>query len=175
MSDDIVDNLKEPSHWLRILFMLGFSVALYVVGMVVLVLTLAQVLFSLLSGKDNPNLRSLGSSLSRYIFEILMFLTYNSEVRPFPFTPFPVFEPVDPVQPAGEGELTGQSSAGTYNPYTAETAAEADATEPDLTQPVPAESCSAESDSSAAGTEVIGAEVTGVEEVDVNEIKKPDQ
>ena len=127
MSDDIVKNLKEPSHWLRILFMLGFAVVLYVVGLVVMVLTLAQILFSLLTGKDNPNLRSLGSSLSRYIFEILMFLTYNSEVRPFPFTPFPVMEPVEsdePVKPFKPAEEPAVDlSAGMHNPYSAEAAA----------------------------------------------------
>jgi hypothetical protein len=171
MSDDIVDNLKEPSHWLRILFMLGFAVVLYVVGMVVLVLTLAQILFSLLTGKDNPNLRSLGSSLSRYIFEILMFLTYNSEIRPFPFTPFPVAEPLEPGEPAADKEPAGQSSAGTYNPYAGETAAETAVTEPQTAEP-----SAPESDSSVPDTEVMGAEVPGAGEVntDVNDIKKPD-
>jgi hypothetical protein len=105
MSDDFVENLKEPSHWLRILFMLGFSVVLYVAGMVVLLVTLAQALFSLLTGKDNLNLRSLGSSLSRYIFEILMFLTYNSETRPFPFMPFPTTPAPDPVATAAEAAV----------------------------------------------------------------------
>jgi hypothetical protein len=105
MSDDFVENLKEPSHWLRILFMLGFSVVLYVAGMVVLVLTLAQVLFSLLTGKDNLNLRSLGSSLSSYLFEILMFLTYNSDARPFPFMPFPSTPPLEPVTSAAESPV----------------------------------------------------------------------
>jgi hypothetical protein len=150
MSDDIVSNLKQPSQWLRILFMLGFAVVLYVVGLVVIVLTLAQMLFSLLTGKDNLNLRSLGSSLSRYILEILIFLTYNGQIKPFPFTPFPVMEPdapasapVEPAEPAAE-EAAVDLSAGSHNPHTA--AAEADLTESDTTQPAPVEVITVESD-----------------------------
>jgi len=155
VSDDIVNNLKEPSHWLRILFMLGFAVVLYVVGLVVLVLTLAQILFSLLTGKDNLNLRSLGSSLSRYIFEILMFLTYNSETRPFPFSPFPVMEPVAPVEPAESFEPAAPESA--VDLYADEAAARAAVTEPDLSQPGPVEPFTAESDSIMPDTEVSDA------------------
>ncbi|WP_339859318.1 DUF4389 domain-containing protein [Pseudohongiella acticola] len=90
MSDEFVNNLKRTSAWLRVLFMLGFAVALYVVGVVLLVLMLAQILFSLITGDDNSNLRRLGSALTLYVSQILAFLTYNSEEKPFPFAPFPL-------------------------------------------------------------------------------------
>lgn len=96
MSDEIVDNLKTPSEWLRVLYMAGFVVALYVTGVVLLVLMLAQIMFSLITGTDNTNLRRLGASLSDYVAQILGFLTYNSELRPFPFTPFPITVPETP-------------------------------------------------------------------------------
>lgn len=92
MSDDFVENLKKPSAWLRILFMAGFVVALYVSGVILMVLMLAQILFSLLTGDDNPNLRRLGGSLSAYVAQILAFLTYNTQQKPFPFLPFPAPE-----------------------------------------------------------------------------------
>jgi hypothetical protein len=96
MSDDFVENLKKPSAWLRILFMAGFVVALYVSGVILMVLMLAQILFSLLTGDDNPNLRRLGGSLAAYVAQILAFLTYNTHQKPFPFLPFPSTElPVD--------------------------------------------------------------------------------
>lgn len=107
MSDDMVRNLKKPSAWFRVLFMVGFVIALYVTGVILLVLMLAQIVFSLLTGEDNINLRRLGAGLASYVGQILAFLTYNSEQKPFPFLPFPVapawsdvdFEPVvaDPV------------------------------------------------------------------------------
>lgn len=89
MSDDIVENLKEPSQWFRVAFMVVFAVVLYVVGLVLTLLTVAQVLFSLLTGSDNENLRALGKDLSTYVHQILAFLTYNSDNKPFPFATYP--------------------------------------------------------------------------------------
>lgn len=92
MSDDlnqVVDNMKQSSSWLRILFMIVFCIALYVAGIVVVFVMIAQALFTLLSGSDNRNLRRLGASLSEYVHDVLQFITYNSETRPFPFSPFP--------------------------------------------------------------------------------------
>ncbi len=93
MSDDIVENLKQPSNWFRIAFMVAMAIVLYVVSLVLMVLTIAQALFSVLTGSDNENLRALGKDLSTYVHQILEFLTYNSDVKPFPFSPYPASEP----------------------------------------------------------------------------------
>jgi hypothetical protein len=92
MSDEMVKNLKKPSAWFRVLFMAGFVIALYVTGVILLVLMLAQIVFSLLAGESNINLRRLGAGLANYVSQILTFLTYNSEQKPFPFLPFPLPE-----------------------------------------------------------------------------------
>ena len=89
MSDDIVENLKQPSQWLRIGFMLALAIALYVASVILTLLTLAQAVFSLLTGSDNVNLRALGRDLATYVKQILDFLTYNSENKPFPFSDYP--------------------------------------------------------------------------------------
>lgn len=108
MSDDIVENLKQPSQWKRVGFMLALAIALYVAGVVLSLLTLAQAVFSLLTGSDNQNLRALGRDLATYVKQILDFLTYNSEIKPFPFSNYPdgdtvfaesVAEPVAVVKP----------------------------------------------------------------------------
>ncbi|MES3008119.1 MAG: DUF4389 domain-containing protein [Pseudomonadota bacterium] len=89
MSDDIVENLTQPSQWLRVLFMIVLVVALYVVGLMLTLVTVGQVGFSLVTGSNNDNLRVLGKSLTLYVQQILDFLTYNNEIKPFPFSPFP--------------------------------------------------------------------------------------
>jgi len=89
MSDDIVENLKQPAQWIRIAFMIAMAVALYLAGMVLTLLIIAQALFGLLTGADNRNLREFGASLTHYVRQVLDFLTYNSELKPFPFAPFP--------------------------------------------------------------------------------------
>ena len=124
--DNVVDNVKRGSTWMRIVFMVGFCVVLYVVSVVVWFLTAAQALFSIFTGSDNRNLRSLGSSLAEYVNQILRFITYNSELKPFPFGPFP-----DPVESDSEvdEDLTGeeggvaQDSAEAHNASGPETAA----------------------------------------------------
>ncbi|MEX1197040.1 MAG: DUF4389 domain-containing protein [Pseudohongiellaceae bacterium] len=89
MPDDMMENVTKRQHWLRIFFTLLFMVALYVTGIVLLVVVIAQALFSLFSGADNPNLRRLGASLSEYVSQVLAYATYNSDHRPFPFSAFP--------------------------------------------------------------------------------------
>lgn len=104
--DDLVDNLKEPSVWIRILFMLAFGVLLYfVLAPVIFVIMLAQALFVLLTGESNENLRKFSASLSEYINQTLNFLTYNSDDKPFPFADFPGTEQ------SSAAENTEESSA----------------------------------------------------------------
>jgi len=88
--DDLVDNLREPSAWVRIAFMLVFALVLYlVIAPMVLVLMLAQAVFTIITGDHNDNLRKFGSAFSLYIFQILQFLTFNANEKPFPFSEFP--------------------------------------------------------------------------------------
>jgi hypothetical protein len=93
MSDDlgdIFDNLKQPSAWIRVIFMLAFAIVLYlIIAPVFLVLMAAQFLFVVISGESNTNLRFFGAVLGKYIHQILKFVSYNSEEKPFPFSDFP--------------------------------------------------------------------------------------
>ncbi|MDP1929837.1 MAG: DUF4389 domain-containing protein [Gammaproteobacteria bacterium] len=100
MSDDIVENLKQPSQWFRVAFMVVFAVVLYVVALILTLLTVAQIFFSLLTGSDNENLRGLGKDLTIYVNQILAFLTYNSDEKPFPFAVYPASG--DVTQPVSE-------------------------------------------------------------------------
>ena len=90
--DSIIDNLKQPSVWVRIILMLAFAVVLYPVFLVLLVLMIAQMLFVIITGESNANLRSLGVALSAYIFQIVQFMSYVTDVKPFPFSDFPKAE-----------------------------------------------------------------------------------
>ena len=90
--DNIIDNLKQPSVWVRIILMVAFAVVLYTVFLVLLVLMIAQMLFVIITGESNANLRSLGIALSAYIFQIVQFMSYVTDVKPFPFSDFPKAE-----------------------------------------------------------------------------------
>tara|TARA_B100000929_G_C15386955_1_gene379840 strand:+ start:121 stop:552 length:432 start_codon:yes stop_codon:yes gene_type:complete len=91
--DNIIGNLKQGSAWVRVILMIAFAVVLYVImPAIVLVLMLTQTLFVFITGDSNDNLRVLGTALSKYIFEVLQFLSYASDNRPFPFSAFPSVE-----------------------------------------------------------------------------------
>lgn len=88
--DEIVENLREPSSWLRIFFMIAFAVILYlIVAPVVLVIMIAQALFAFVTGAPNSNLKEFSAALSEYIHQMLNFLLFNSDEKPFPFSDFP--------------------------------------------------------------------------------------
>jgi len=88
-NEQIKSNLTSSKHWLRLIFMLLFAAVLQLASIIMWVLVIAQFLFSLITGEDNPNLRKFGRSLSVYIFDTLKFLTYASEEKPFPFADWP--------------------------------------------------------------------------------------
>jgi len=85
MDPQLKDSLTDESIWKRVLSMLVLAIAYSLAETVLFVLVVAQVLFRLVGGGDNEPLRAMGRSLSGYLYRILLFLTFNSEYRPFPF------------------------------------------------------------------------------------------
>ncbi len=86
MQPDINDNIKKISTWKRIFFMLVFSVIVGLVRILLWTVILFQVAFALLSGAPNQNILDFGQKLSAYLYHILLFLTYNTDHLPFPFS-----------------------------------------------------------------------------------------
>lgn len=86
----IVDNLKRVDAWLRLLLVVVYAALLYLVAApVVAVLIVAQALFALITGGPNENLQRFGAMLGEYIHQVVRFLTYNTDAKPFPFSAFP--------------------------------------------------------------------------------------
>jgi len=88
-NNQLKNNLLSPTHWLRLVYMLLFALCLQVASFVMWMLVIVQFIFALVTGHDNQNLRNFGRSLTAYINQALLFLTYNSEAKPFPFTDWP--------------------------------------------------------------------------------------
>ena len=93
MNDEIKQNIKEKSTWLRGLYMLMFAIFYSVAEVIIFAVIIFQFIFSLLSGKTNDRLIKLGQSLSTYQYQILIFLTFNSEEHPYPFGAWPSGQP----------------------------------------------------------------------------------
>ncbi|MBL4682337.1 MAG: DUF4389 domain-containing protein [Pseudomonadales bacterium] len=89
MKNETRENLVNPSIWIRalnmVLFMFAYSFAKAILAFVVLV----QFVSVLVTGRANLPLLKFGKNLSVYIYEILDFQTFNTEIRPFPLSPWP--------------------------------------------------------------------------------------
>jgi len=81
----VKENMKNRSTWRRLFFMLVmvllYSVSRVVVGMVVLL----QFFWVLFTAATNESLETLGQSLATYTYQLILYLTFNTEERPFPF------------------------------------------------------------------------------------------
>lgn len=86
MDEQINANLKELSTWKRIFFMLIFAVIGELLRILLWAVIILQVASSLLTGKPNQNILNFGRSLSLYTYHILLFLTFCTEIIPFPFS-----------------------------------------------------------------------------------------
>lgn len=80
---------KGETDWQRVLFVALFWVIFYVAQMVVAAVAIAQCVFVLIGNSPNSHLLKFGDSLGKYIHDILRFVTFNSDQRPFPFSDFP--------------------------------------------------------------------------------------
>ena len=83
------ENIKEPSIWvnffLKVIYLIFLNFIIPFLGFI----TLLQLLFSLGSKKPNNNLISFSKKISIYIYQIINFITYSSDERPWPFNVFP--------------------------------------------------------------------------------------
>ena len=89
MDEDLKQNLTARETWLRGLFILLFAFFLVIARIVTGAVVVIQFLFTVFTGKTNDNLKNFGASLSRYVYQCLLFVTYNADDKPFPFDEWP--------------------------------------------------------------------------------------
>jgi hypothetical protein len=83
------ENLKKEflvkSKWLRLLFMVIYAIIFYILMHVVIALiAIVQFFISLFTGKVNNDILGFSKSLNAYLYQIMQYLTYNLEAKPFP-------------------------------------------------------------------------------------------
>ncbi len=89
MDEQLKNNLTSSKHWVRFLYMILFAFFLYIASFFMVILVVVQFVFALLTGAENTKLRVFGRELTLYIHQMLMFLTYNTDFKPFPFADWP--------------------------------------------------------------------------------------
>ena len=81
----IEKNLKSRATWLRLLFMCVFGLLASLASMVACVVVVLGFLMVLFTGEVNRELRELGQGIASYLFQIVRYLTFNTDEKPFPF------------------------------------------------------------------------------------------
>ncbi len=89
MDNELKQNIAEHSTWIRVFYMIIFFIIYRIAEAVLLAVVIFQFLSRLFTAKVNEKLLVFGANLSKFAYEILMFLTYNSEIKPFPFGEWP--------------------------------------------------------------------------------------
>ncbi len=101
MTNEVKENLKNQSTWKRGLYMLLYAIFYTIAEIVLFAVIIFQFLLKLFTGDTNERLGKLGQGLSTYIYQILQFMNFNSEHRPYPFGAWPRGEP-KPVKSADQ-------------------------------------------------------------------------
>lgn len=89
MTEESRADSNGRSIWKRALLMLLFAVIYSVAEIVVVVVVVFQFFCVLITGSRNTQVLDLGRDLSAYVYDILLFETFNSERLPFPFADWP--------------------------------------------------------------------------------------
>lgn len=98
MNTDMESSTREGTIWRRGLYMLLFAFCLWVAKFVVGVVVVFQFFSVVFTGSTNQKLLSFGQSLTTYHYQILLFLTFNSEEHPYPLSDWPEGAPLPPEE-----------------------------------------------------------------------------
>ena len=89
MNPELKQRLTASETWLRGLFIVIFAVIYSIAEVVLVAVVVFQFLATLFTGETNARLRAFALSLAAFIYQIVTYVTFNSEEKPFPFGPWP--------------------------------------------------------------------------------------
>ncbi|MGE0174830.1 MAG: DUF4389 domain-containing protein [Oligoflexales bacterium] len=87
--DEIKANIKDRSTWVVGFFILVFLLLGGLAKAITCVLALFQFIHTLITREPNAHLIRFGRSLSEWIYQIALYVTFNSAEKPFPFSDWP--------------------------------------------------------------------------------------
>ena len=80
------EELLKPSKWIRLLFMVVYSLIIEIIALpLILILIFLQFLFHLIAGSPNNQIKNITNWLIGFLTESFEYLTYKTEQKPFPF------------------------------------------------------------------------------------------
>ena len=89
MSGKLRNKLTRPSIWLRLVSMIVLAIAFNIAEIVIFAVVVFQFLASLFTRRPNAQFTRFGRNLARYLEQIIAFMTFATEEKPFPFSQWP--------------------------------------------------------------------------------------
>ncbi len=80
----IEENIKSKATWTRLLFMVISYILVSIASFVGTFVVILGFLWLLVTGEVNQQIRQVGQSIAAYVYEIVRYLTFNTDQRPFP-------------------------------------------------------------------------------------------
>ena len=93
MNDTPIIGLEKRNIWMRGLLMVLMGLAYQLAGTVLMVTALVQFVFVLVSETPNLRLAAFGQSVGSFQGQVASFVSFATEVRPFPFADWPQAAP----------------------------------------------------------------------------------
>lgn len=87
--EEIKENVKQQDSWLRLIFIVIYAVVLWATSIVLGLVVVFQFLSVLFTRTPQKTLLEFGGSLAEFVRQIVAYLTFNSEDKPFPFGDWP--------------------------------------------------------------------------------------
>jgi len=81
--------IKDKNVWIRLLYMVLFTILYSIAEVVIFAVAVYQFLYVLFTGNKDEKILNLGKSLSAYVYQVLQFLTFNTESKPYPMGDWP--------------------------------------------------------------------------------------
>ncbi len=89
LDPQLKEHVSAKTTWIRGLYIILFAIVYSIAAWLVVAVVIFQFLSTLLTGNNNVQLLRFGRQLSDFVRQLLMFVTYNSDDKPYPFGPWP--------------------------------------------------------------------------------------
>ena len=101
----MMDNKKQLNGsrkeiFIRFLYSMLYLVVFEILKVIVQITVVFQYIYLFVSLSHNDSVRNLSNKVAAYTYEVIRYLTLNTNLRPFPFNDFPaeIEQPVEQVR-----------------------------------------------------------------------------
>lgn len=86
--DEVKEEVKKASGE-RVLYTIFYMVIAKIISFIVFIVVVAQFLYSWIGGNLNEKLLSFSASLSEYVRQLIAYISFNSDEKPWPMGEWP--------------------------------------------------------------------------------------